>query len=157
MNIFLCGRKGNDGGCGGMVRAGNLMLLFYDEYDMKTPHYTDMTFSHHAAQRAQQRGIDPLVMAEIIRYGERIYKQGIIFHYMPKMAVKQFYHWTDQSQIEDAVVITAHDGTIITAYRNEKAVKAIKRKPKRLAKKPKFAYINQCAMKGWDISPAFAA
>jgi hypothetical protein len=54
-------------------------------------------------------------------------------------------------------VITAHDGTIITAYRNEKAVKAIKRKPKRLAKKPKFAYINQCAMKGWDVSSAFAA
>ena len=116
-----------------------------------------MQFSQHASQRAQQRAIDPLIIAEIVRYGTRIYKQGIIFHYMPKASVKQFYHWTDQRQIEDAVVITAHDGTIITAYRNEKAVKAIKRKPKRLAKKPKFAYINQCAMKGWDISPAFAA
>jgi hypothetical protein len=127
------------------------------KYEMKTHLNNDMQFSQHASQRAQQRAIDPLIIAEIVRYGTRIYKQGIIFHYMPKASVKQFYHWTDQRQIEDAVVITAHDGTIITAYRNEHAIPSIKRKPKRLAKPPKFASINRSAMKGIYSSSAFAA
>jgi hypothetical protein len=125
-----------------MVRWGSQFLLFNENNEMKTQHYTDMQFSQHASQRAQQRAIDPLVITEIIRHGERIYKQGIIFHFMPKNSLRLFYHRTDQKQIEDVVVITSHDGTVITAYRNQHAVKSIKRKSKRLCKKPKFAELN---------------
>ena len=156
MNIFLCRRKGKKGWKKEEKKGGDFFLLNEDN-EMKTQPYTEMQFSQHASQRAQQRAIDPLIIEEIIRYGERIYKQGIIFHFMPKTCVKQFYHWTDQRQIEDAVVITAHDGTIITAYRNEHAIPSIKRKPKRLAKPPKFASINRSAMKGIYSSSAFAA
>ena len=94
----------------------------------------DMTTSQHAKCRLQQRAITPWALEQIMKYGEIIYKQGMKFMYMPKKLLKLFYAPNLQVEIQDIMILVSNDGTIITAYRNENAVKHVQKKSKRLSK-----------------------
>ena len=94
----------------------------------------DMTTSQHAKCRLQQRAITPWALEQIMKHGEIIYKQGMKFMYMPKKLLKLFYTPNLQVEIQDVMILVSNDGTIITAYRNENAVKHVQKKSKRLSK-----------------------
>ena len=94
----------------------------------------DMTTSQHAKCRLQQRAITPWALEQILRHGEIIYKQGMKFMFMPKKLIKLFYAPNLQVEIQDIMILVSNDGTIITAYRNENAVKHVQKKSKRLSK-----------------------
>jgi hypothetical protein len=93
-----------------------------------------MTTSQHAKCRLQQRAINPWALEQIMKHGEIIYKQGMKFMYMPKKLLKLFYAPNLQVEIQDIMILVSNDGTIITAYRNENAVKQVQKKSKRLSK-----------------------
>ena len=93
-----------------------------------------MTTSQHAKCRLQQRAITPWALEQIMRHGVIIYKQGMKFIYMPKKLLKLFYTPNLQVEIQDVMILVSNDGTIITAYRNENAVKHVQKKSKRLSK-----------------------
>jgi hypothetical protein len=97
----------------------------------------NVQFSNHAAKRVSQRGIEPAVVAEIIKYGTRIHKQGFVFHFMPKADIQMYYHKDDRKRFESVIVLTSQDGCVVTTYRNPDAVSEIKRKSKRLLQRPK--------------------
>jgi L-fucose isomerase-like protein len=102
----------------------------------------NVQFSNHAAKRVSQRGIEPAVIAEIIKYGTRIHKQGKVFHYICKADIQLYYHKDDRKRFESVIVLTGQDGRVVTTYRNPDAVSEIKRKPKRLSQKPKHFLHN---------------
>jgi hypothetical protein len=93
-----------------------------------------MTTSQHAKCRLQQRAINPWAIEQIMKHGEIIYKQGMKFMYMPKKLLKLFYAPNLQVEIQDIMILVSNDGTVITAYRNENAVKHVQKKSKRLSK-----------------------
>lgn len=97
----------------------------------------NIQLSNHAAKRVSQRGIEPAVIAEIVQYGTRIYKQGFVFHFMPKADIQLYYHKDDRKRFESVIVLTSQDGCVVTTYRNPDAVGEIKRKSKRLLQRPK--------------------
>lgn len=97
----------------------------------------NIQFSNHAAKRVSQRGIESAVVAEIIKYGTRIHKQGFVFHFMPKADIQMYYHKDDRKRFESVIVLTSQDGCVVTTYRNPDAVGEIKRKSKRLLQRPK--------------------
>jgi hypothetical protein len=94
----------------------------------------DMTTSQHAKCRLQQRAITPWALEQILRHGEIIYKQGMKFMFIPKKLIKLFYAPNLQVEIQDIMILVSNDDTIITAYRNENAVKHVQKKSKRLSK-----------------------
>ena len=97
----------------------------------------NIQLSNHAAKRVSQRGIEPAVVAEIIKYGTRIHKQGFVFHFMPKADIQMYYHKDDRKRFKSVIVLTGQDGCVVTTYRNPDAVGEIKRKSKRLLQRPK--------------------
>jgi hypothetical protein len=96
--------------------------------------HLDMTTSQHAKCRLQQRAITPWALEQILRHGEIIYKQGMKFMFIPKKLIKLFYAPNLQVEIQDIMILVSNDDTIITAYRNENAVKHVQKKSKRLSK-----------------------
>ena len=106
-------------------------------FETDTTDVMNVQFSNHAAKRVSQRGIEPAVVAEIIKYGTRIHKQGFVFHFMPKADIQMYYHKDDRKRFESVIVLTSQDGCVVTTYRNPDAVSEIKRKSKRLLQRPK--------------------
>jgi hypothetical protein len=93
-----------------------------------------MTTSYHAKNRMQQRAITPFAIEQISQFGQIIYKQGLKFKYLPKKTIKLFYPPHLQQELQDIMILVANNGTVITTYRNENAVKHVQKKCKRLSK-----------------------
>jgi hypothetical protein len=96
-----------------------------------------MKTTTHAQNRCQQRAISAWDVDQVLNFGNAIYKQGMRFMFIPKKDIRTFYHPDRQSSLEDLIILVAGDGAIITAYRNNDAVKKVKRKSKRLCKEAK--------------------
>ena len=96
-----------------------------------------MKTTTHAQTRCQQRAISAWDVDQVLNFGNAIYKQGMRFMFIPKKDIRTFYHPDRQSSLEDLMILVAGDGAIITAYRNNEAVKNVKRKSKRLCKEAK--------------------
>ena len=101
-----------------------------------------MNTTYHAKCRMQQRAINSWTVEELTKYGQVIHKHGMKFMYMSKKNIKQFYPPNEQSEIQNVMILVAKDGTIITAYKNETAVKHVQKKNKRLSKLPKWKITN---------------
>lgn len=93
-----------------------------------------MTTTYHAKNRMQQRAITSYAIEQISQFGQIIYKQGLKFKYLPKKTIKLFYPPHLQQELQDVMILVANDGTVITTYRNENAVKHVQKKCKRLSK-----------------------
>lgn len=99
--------------------------------DSKT---TSISFSRHGSVRMEQRGIKPEMVSLVLSQGKLIRKQGLRFYYVPKSSATDWGK-NEQEAVRDLIVITDKNGyQLITCYRHPKAVKAIKRKSKRLCK-----------------------
>jgi hypothetical protein len=78
-----------------------------------------------------QRGLCQETIQLVLKYGRVIHKQGLKFFYITKRMAQGD---PELAQATDLMVVVGRDfSTIVTCYRNPKAIKRVKRKPKRLA------------------------
>ena len=95
-----------------------------------------LEFSHHAIRRASQRGIASHIMRIMVEQGEIIRKQGFKFYYMTKSKLR-YFDLNTQDKLRNLVVLVKgieQCNVVVTCYKNEKAIKNIKIKQKRLVK-----------------------
>ncbi len=85
-----------------------------------------LNLTQHAKQRMIQRGITHADIDFTIEYGERIYRQGLIFCVMLDK-VAQLRGGSARHSARHMVVLLSHDQNIITAYKDRNAFKKIKR------------------------------
>ena len=96
-----------------------------------------MKTTTHAQTRCQQRAISTWDVDQVLNFGDAIYKQGMRFMFIPKKDIRNFYQPDKHSSLENLMILVGTDGAVITAYRNNDAVKNVKRKSKRLCKDSK--------------------
>lgn len=113
--------------------------------------------SEHAEKRSQQRGVSQWAIGEVITYGNKIHKQGMIFHYLPKRAVEKHYKHSKHNEFKDLVVLTCAEGVVVTVYKNADCIHKIKCKPKRLSCKGKYASLNRRNIQWHRAMAAMAA
>jgi predicted transcriptional regulator len=90
--------------------------------------------TNHGNQRKAQRGIKDGWIASVIRFGKVTHKQGLRFYYLTGKQLRQFTP-CQQERLKKLVVVAAQDSdTVITVYKNNKAPRNIRLKPKRLIK-----------------------
>jgi len=96
--------------------------------------YTSIQFSRHGKVRLDQRGISQSAVLSVIQLGTTLYRQSLMFIYIPKAKLKGLGA-KDQAAVSNLIVVTNRDKTeVITCYKNEKAIHRIKKKSKRLRK-----------------------
>jgi len=91
----------------------------------------ELNFSNHYLTRASQRGISDLAIELLIKYGSAVKKQGLMFWFITKKQMR-FVAPEHHGTIKNLVAVMAQDRTLITCYKNQKAIKNIKRKSKYL-------------------------
>jgi|688.fasta_scaffold423432_2 hypothetical protein len=88
--------------------------------------------SLHAVQRAYERGITTPMIQDTLRWGKKLHRQGMCFHVMLRRCIPPGLEERYAKRLVNVTVVLAADETIVTVYRNPKAIAHIKRKPKRL-------------------------
>ncbi len=90
-----------------------------------------MTFSQHAEYRISQRGIGSAHVALVLKYGTRVYNGGCLFVFMRSKDVPANISGSMRDRLE-GITLLLDPGSkhLITAYRNKKALRDIKRKRK---------------------------
>ncbi|EIM72428.1 hypothetical protein A3SI_19775 [Nitritalea halalkaliphila LW7] len=91
--------------------------------------------SLHAQVRKQQRGIRASDIQTVVDWGKCIYKQGIRFFYLPKSLIRERGLSCSDGLSDLIVVLAGKDREMITCYKNPKALRRVKKKPKRCAKR----------------------
>ena len=120
----------------GSIHHENLHILHKRDYAYQTqlvqPNH--LMHSFHSSKRADQRGVSDEVLRIVISYGKVIRKQGLMFYLG---TTKSFPGYIDHKLIEKScdVVVVVSGSEIVTCYRNPKAIKKIKKKSDRLAKR----------------------
>jgi hypothetical protein len=88
-------------------------------------------FSPHSRKRMAQRGLCQETIQLVLKYGRVIHKQGLKFLYITKRMAQ------DDPELAQAtdlmVVVSGVSGVVLTCYRSPKAIRRVKKKPKRLA------------------------
>lgn len=73
----------------------------------------------HAAVRMQQRGIRGDALQAALAFGRRIHARGVTFCVLGRKEVqRQAERGVDLRDFEGLQVLLAHDGTVVTVYRN---------------------------------------
>jgi hypothetical protein len=85
--------------------------------------------SRHAASRMAQRNIQPSDLSLVLRFGRVEYRAGAEFYFLGRRDIPDGMELTLERLIGATVVVT--HGQIATVYRNRRALRAIRRKPKR--------------------------
>lgn len=93
---------------------------------------TGLVVTPHARKRAAARGITLDMIENTVKYGQKICKQGFCFYVMPSKVAQQFFPRQFAEKIANTVVIVKRPDILITVYKNQHALRNIKKKPKRL-------------------------
>lgn len=91
--------------------------------DRGIPHMT-----HHALQRTAQRSISEEAILATLHYGKKVHRTGRVFFILRKKDVASM---PELESFAGTTLLLGRDGTIITAYSNQKAYRVIKKKSKR--------------------------
>ncbi|HEX8228809.1 MAG TPA: hypothetical protein VF826_05780 [Chloroflexia bacterium] len=88
--------------------------------------------SEHARQRGAQSNLRASDMELVRRYGILEHRTGVRFYILRRRDVERYREVEPRlSKLRDLVMIVSGDGTtVITVYRNKKALREIRRKPK---------------------------
>ncbi len=88
--------------------------------------------SEHARHRGAQSNLCATDMELVRRYGVLEYRTGVRFYILRRRDVERHRGVEPRlAKLHDIVLIVSSDGTtVITVYRNRKALRDIKRKPK---------------------------
>ena len=88
--------------------------------------------SDHSLIRSRQRSICNDKLSIALRYGQPLYKQGLVFYVLGEKDIPQHLA-RRKNELENTVVVVAGDtNRIITCYRNARPYHHIKTKTKRL-------------------------
>lgn len=90
-------------------------------------------FSKHAFERASQRNIRGENIEFLLRFGRKIHRAGALFVFLGRHDIPSEYLRDDRyAKLEGTTLVVSNDGEcLITAYRNKKALRQIKKKLKR--------------------------
>ncbi len=88
--------------------------------------------SEHARQRGAQSNLRASDMELVRQYGILEYRTGARFYVLRRREVERYRKVEPRlAKLHDLVLIVSGDGTtVITVYRNKKALREIRRKPK---------------------------
>src|SRR5690242_12344017 len=98
---------------------------------------SSIALSHHAALRCQQRRFSQLEIAYVLEHGRLIRRTGICFYFLAAKDVPladRRLPWI-QRLVGATLLLSSEGEAVITMYKNENALREIKRKVKfRLAR-----------------------
>lgn len=77
-----------------------------------------MVLTTHAQKRMQSRGITEEDIHDTIQYGRTFYARGAIFKVVGKKEIEHHSDEVDLGHLDGIHVVLAHDGAVITTYRN---------------------------------------
>ncbi len=94
----------------------------------------EIIFTHHAQARLSQRGIQRNHVHLVLKFGQAIHRQGYLFYYIPKYILNERVLPQDLKYVRNLVVVVSggHSHVVVTAYKEEQALKNIKKKSKNL-------------------------
>lgn len=101
-----------------------------------------ISLTNHARERSAHRAINDQMIHDTIEYGRMIRKQGLRYYVMTEKCIPEEMPAQYQERVKNTVVILTSDNAVMTVYKNEDALKHIKRKPKRLARYSKGSRRN---------------
>jgi hypothetical protein len=91
----------------------------------------NITATNHVIERAAQRNLSPRDITFVLRHGRVLYRTGIQFYFLGRRDIPEELRRESRiSRLEGFAVLLSHDGTLITAYKNPKALRKIRRKSK---------------------------
>ncbi len=93
-----------------------------------------ISLTHHARERSAHRAINKQMIQDTIEFGEMIRRQGLRYYVMAEKCIPEDMPAQYQERVKNTVVILTSDNAVMTVYKNEDALKHIKRKPKRIAR-----------------------
>lgn len=93
-----------------------------------------VSFTRHAQTRLAQRGIRKQHIDLVLKYGQAINRQGFLFYYIPKHILAEQILPSELKYVRNLVVVVSGGAShlVITAYKNEQAVRNIKKKSKHM-------------------------
>lgn len=88
-------------------------------------------FTEHARLRAAQRNLALDAVRYVMAYGREIRRTGVTFFILTRRDIPaEDLRLAQIARLEGSVALVAHDGAIITLYRNPASVRTILRKAK---------------------------
>jgi hypothetical protein len=87
----------------------------------------------HARKRGRQRNLSEQELKYVIRYGRKLWRTGICFHFLAAKdipAADRRSQWANRL-VGTSVLVSQETRSVITVYRNPKALASIKKKSKR--------------------------
>ena len=90
-----------------------------------------MTLSNHSHIRVQQRAVSVDAIEIARQHGRRIHTGGAVFCFLGRRDIPDYLPAAQRERLEGlTLVLSPDDETVITAYRNRRALKDIRRKKK---------------------------
>jgi hypothetical protein len=90
----------------------------------------NVQFSRHARFRASQRGLTDDEIAFVLFFGRSIHRTGIRFVFLGQRDIPARFGRT-HGHLAGLTVLVSHEGTVLTVYKNQAALRTIKKKDKR--------------------------
>jgi hypothetical protein len=97
----------------------------------------ELNSSLHASKRMSLRGISNDLISICIEHGHKVYRTGIVFYILLGKTVKKL---NLPQALEGLCVLVSHDNTIITTYKNRKAISNVKKLDKFNLKRKKKSF-----------------
>ena len=89
-----------------------------------------MVLTTHVRKRMQSRRISEDDIQDAVRYGRTFYARGAIFKVIGRKEIERHCDVTNLQNLEGVHVVMAHDGTVVTTYRNRQFHRAQFSKPR---------------------------
>lgn len=88
-----------------------------------------MFLSEHAKQRMAQRNISAKELEFVFQYGRKLYRGGVEIYFLAMRDLPEKFIKYEQRLVGTTVI--SHNDVIITIYRDQHALRRVKRLPKR--------------------------
>ena len=82
------------------------------------PTNAEAAFSWHARKRMSQRRLSHVRVELVQEYGRQVFARGAVYCFIGRKEVEEYADRTDLTGVEGVHVLIAHDGTVLTVYRN---------------------------------------
>lgn len=89
-----------------------------------------MVLTTHVQERMQSRGISEDDIVTTVEYGRTFYARGAVFKVIGKKEIERHSEEVELEHLEGVHVVMAHDGTVLTTYRNRRFHRTDFRKPR---------------------------
>ena len=113
------------------IKTGCYLPYFQDDVEWGESQIAPY-FTSHAHLRSSNRGISRQMIEDTIKHGKKVCKQGLCFYIMIGKSIPASFTRQYAERIENTVVVLKRPDIILTVYKNNKAMRQIQKKSKRL-------------------------